>query len=157
MGLIERAPAWALSGAVALVVLAVMVWQDGIHDSNDGRRYTSGKPQPTPFHRRWCGWPKWLLTASSYLGVLFVASTLGSWWQSLLFVTLPGVWFIATRPTTVDGASMALAWGAALVFPRQPYLAVLLSCLSGFIHERGPVFASLYAWHPLLLVGVCCV
>ena len=26
--------------------------------------------------------------------------------------------------------------------------------MSGFIHERGPVYAALYAWHPLLLVGL---
>lgn len=157
MGYLERVPAWALSALVALVVLALMVWNDGMHACNDGRRYTSGLPQPTPFHRRWCGWPKKLLTASSVAGLVFVAATLGSWWQSLLFVTLPGVWFVATRPTTVDGVAMGLAWGAALLFPINPYAAVGLSCLSGFVHERGPVFAALYAWHPLLLVGLVCI
>ncbi len=157
MGYIDRAPAWALSGALALVVLAVMVWQDNIHDSNDGRRYTSKKPQPTPFHRRWCGWPRRLLIGCTYAGLLFVASTLGSWWQALIFVTLPGVWFVATRPTTVDAVSMGLAWGSSLLFPHSAFGAVLLSALSGFVHERGPVFAALYVWSPLPLIGLVCV
>lgn len=157
MGLIERVPAWALSGAVALGVLAMMVWQDGIHECNDGRRYTSNLPQPSPFHRRWCGWPRWLLITSSYVGLLFVASTIGAWWQALVFVTLPGVWFLATRPTTVDAPAMALAWSSGLVLPRNPYLGTLLACLSGFVHERGPVFAALYAWHPLPLVGLVAI
>ncbi|HVJ90555.1 MAG TPA: hypothetical protein VM580_12190 [Labilithrix sp.] len=147
-------PEWALSGAVAVAVIAVMVWQDTVKECNDGRRYTSGKPQPTPFHRRWCGWPKWLLIASSYAGLVFVSATLGSWWQSLLFITLPGVWFCATRPTTVDAPAMALAWGSAMLFPKYPYFAVLLSCLAGFVHERGPVFAALYVWSPLPLIGL---
>lgn len=154
MGYIDRAPAWALSGALALVVLAVMVWQDNIHDCPDGRRYTSKKPQPTPFHRRWCGWSRKALILSSFAGIVFVAATLGAWWQALLFVTLPGVWFCATRPTTVDAPSMALAWGSSLLFPSHPVLACGLSAASGFIHERGPVFAALYAWSPLPLVGL---
>lgn len=147
----------ALPAIVAAVVLAMMVWQDGVNECNDGRRYTSGKSQPTPFHRRWCGWPRKLLIACSYLGVVFVAATLGSWWQSLMFVTLPGVWFVVTRPTTVDAPAMAMAWAGALVFPHNHWAAVMLSMASGFIHERGPVFAALYAWHPLLLLGLVSV
>lgn len=154
MGYLDRAPSWALAGAVALAVIALFVWNDGIKECNDGRRYTSKRPQPTPFHRRWCGWPRRLLIASSLVGLVFIAATLGSWWQSLLFITLPGAWFCATRPTTVDAVSMAFAWGSALLFPRHPYLAVALSCVSGFTHERGPVFAALYAWHPLPLLGL---
>lgn len=145
---------WALPTMVAIGALALMVWQDGIHECNDGRRYTSGTPQPTPFHRRWCGWPRRLLIACTYVGLVFVASTLGSWWQALIFSTLPGVWFCATRPTTVDAPAMALAWASALMMPRSPYVATLLACLSGLIHERGPVFAALYAWHPLPLIGL---
>lgn len=148
---------FVLSALISIVVLAVMVWQDGTHDCNDGRRYTSSKPQPSPFHRRWCGWPRWLLIACSYVGVVFVAATLGAWWQALVFVTLPGVWFVATRPTTVDAPAMALAWASALLIPRNPYAATFLACLAGCVHERGPVFAALYAWHPLPLVGLVAI
>jgi hypothetical protein len=52
---------------------------------------------------------------------------------------------------------MLLALAAALLFPTQPFAACFLACLSGWIHERGPVFAALYAWHPLLLVGLVAV
>jgi hypothetical protein len=33
----------------------------------------------------------------------------------------------------------------------------MLSLLSGFVHERGPVFAALYAWNPVLLLGLLAV
>lgn len=143
-----------LSLAVSVLVVALYLWQDGAHGCPDGTRYTSKKAQPTPFHRRWCGWNAKVLTGASLLGLVFVSSMLGSWWQAALFVTLPGAWFIATRPTTVDGPSMALAWGSALLFPRYPYAAVALSACSGFVHERGPVFAALYSWSPWPLLGL---
>lgn len=146
-----------LSAAVAAVVLTMFIHNDGVKDCPDGRRYTSGKPQPTPFHRRWCGWPRRLLIASSFAGILFVAATLGAWWQALLFVTLPGVWFVATRPTTVDAPAMALAWGSSLLLPSHPYAAIGLACASGYVHERGPVFAALYSWSPLPLLGLVAV
>jgi hypothetical protein len=73
-------------------------------------------------------------------------------------MTLPGAWLITTRPTTVDAPAMLLAWCSSLAWSSgHPFAAVGLSCMSGIIHERGPVFAALYAWHPLPLVGLCCV
>lgn len=141
----------------SLAVVAVYLWQDGIVACPDGARYTSGRSQPYPFHRRWCGWPEWLLTAVSLASLVALGVLMGTWQRAIILMTLPGAWLIATRPTTVDAPCMLLALGAALLFPSQPYVAVLLSCLAGVIHERGPVFAALYAWHPLLLVGLVCV
>lgn len=138
----------------SLAVLGAYVWQDGFVECNDGRRYTSGKAQPYPFHRRWCGWPQPMLVIATLSSLVALGTLMGSWTKALLFVTLPGVWGCATRPTTVDAPAMLLAWVAGMLFPTQPYAAVALSCVAGFIHERGPVFAALYAWHPLLLVGL---
>ncbi len=142
---------------VTAVLIAVCIWADGLNDCNDGNRYTSQKQQPYPFHRRWCGWPKRALEATSLLSLLALGALMGDWKHALVFGTLPGFWFIATRPTTVDGPAMLLALVASLLYPSQPYVAVALSCLSGFIHERGPVFAALYAWSPVLLVGLVAV
>jgi hypothetical protein len=93
-----------------------------------------------------------------------MGALMGTWQGAVLLMTLPGAWFVATHPTTVDAPSMLLALVASLLFPTSPYAAALLACLSGFIHERGPVFACLYTlaggiWAgPLfLLVGLVAV
>lgn len=147
-------PAVALALVVSVLCVGLFIWQDRVHPCNDGDRYTSGRAQPYPFHRRWCGWPPRLLRVVSWACLVGLGVMMGSWKGSLLLLTLPGAWFIATHPTTVDAPSMLLALGGASLFPEHPYAACLLSCLSGFIHERGPVFAALYAAHPLLLVGL---
>ncbi len=141
---------------VSLVVVAIYLWQDGTVDCPDGLRYTSGRPQPHPFHRRWCGWPKRMLVGVSLASLVALGAMMGDWRRAALLITLPGAWLIATRPTTVDAPTMALAYGASMLFPAHPWLAVLMSCVGGFLHERTPVFAALYAWHPLLLVGLVC-
>ncbi len=74
-----------------------------------------------------------------------------------MFVTLPGFWFGAVHPTSVDFVAMSLAWGASILWPESPPIAVALSLLSGVVHERGPVFAAVYAWSPWLLLGLLTV
>lgn len=146
---------WA--ALVAAVVAALMAWQDGVHPCNDGTRYTSKKPQPWPFHRRFCGWNETVLVVGTYMLFVTTGALLGSPQKALLFATLPGAWFVMTHPTATDAVAMGLALIAAFLFPINPYLAVFVACLAGFIHERGPVFAVLYAltmdWSagPLLL------
>lgn len=147
--------AWA--GLVSAIAVAMFLWQDGENRCNDGDRYTSGKPQPYPFHRRWCGWPKLVLQAVSVGSLVALGAMMGDWKHALLFVSLPGFWFCAVHLTCVDAPSMCLGLLASVLFREHPYCAVLLSCLAGFVHERGPVFAALYAGHPLLLVGLVCV
>jgi hypothetical protein len=142
---------------VSLAVVAIYVWQDGFILCPDGQRYTSGIPQPHPFHRRWCGWPRNLLMGVSLVSLVALGTLMGSWWRALVFVTLPGAWLCATRPTTVDCPTMLLSLVSAMLFPTHPYAAVFVSCVSGFIHERGPVFAAIYAWHPLPLIGLVCI
>lgn len=146
---------WA--ALASLVCIVVHAWQDNVNNCNDGNRYTSGRTQPYPFHRRWCGWPKRVLIVVTYLSLVAMGTLMGSWKGAVLLMTLPGAWFISTHPTCVDAPSMLLGMLAAIVMPLNPWVAVLLSLLSGWIHERGPVFAALYAWHPLLLVGLVAV
>lgn len=148
---------WLATLAASCLPVAAFVWQDGVMNCNDGNRYISGTAQPSPFHRRWCGWPALPLKALSLASLLAMGVLMGTWQRALLFMALPGAWFIATHPTTVDGPAMLLAWVASLLMPTHPYVAVLLSCVAGFIHERGPVFAAVYAMNPLLLIGLVAV
>ncbi len=145
----------ALFAAAALPVLG-FAYQDGIMNCNDGNRYISGIAQPSPFHRRWCGWPKLPLQVVNYACLVGLGLSMGDWKRALLLMTLPSVWFAATHPTVVDAPAMLLAWTAGALFPTHPFVAVLLSCLSGFLHERGPVFGAIYAWHPVMLIGLVC-
>ncbi len=133
----------ALVASVACI--GVHVFSDGVSRCNDGDRYTSGAAQPSPFHRRFCGWNKWVLQTLTFISLLGLGLCMGSWWKAVLLLTLPGAWFIAHHPTCTDAITMLLAWCAALLLPTHPYVAVLLSCMAGFIHERGPAFAALYA------------
>ncbi len=142
----------------SLAILLLMLWQDGVSDCNDGKRYTSCAPQPTPFHRRLHNWPRRVLMAATWLSAIAIGASLGSWQRALMFATLPGVWFCITRPTTVDMPCMALAWGSSMAWARGMHpLAIALSCASGCMHERGPVFAALYSLSPVPLVGLVAV
>ncbi len=152
---------WA--AVVSAIVVAIYIWQDalGPHGIDlpcyDGNRYTSGTSQPYPFHRRFCGWNRTALVMATTASLVALGAMMGTWKQALLLMTLPGAWFISIHKTTVDAPSMLLAYGASLVMPYNPWVAMGMSCLSGFIHERGPVFAALYAWNPFLLIGLACV
>jgi hypothetical protein len=144
---------WQLALATVLPV-ALSAHQDGVLECNDGDRYTSGKGQPHPFHRRFTHWPKRVLQATNYLSLLGLGYWCGDWKKALLLLTLPGAWFIATHPTVVDGPLMLLALLSAHYAPTNPLLSVSLSLVAGIIHERGPVFAAVYAFHPLPLLGL---
>ncbi len=143
-----------ISALIATVAIFVFVWSSKIHRCQDGDRYTSGKLQPTPFNRRFCSWPPRLLMWLTWASFVALASTL-TWKQALLFVMLPGVAFCVNLPTTTDGPAMLLAWLAAAAHARgHVALAIGLSAAAGLIHERAPVFAALYCWNPLLLLGL---
>jgi hypothetical protein len=139
---------------IAAAAVFVYVWSDRVHRCQDGDRYTSRRLQPTPFNRRFCSWPPRLLMWLTWASFVAIAALLGGWKQALMFVTLPGVAFCVNLPTTTDGPSMLLAWCSALLMPTHPWASVAVSCVSGFIHERSPAFAALYAWHPLPLLGM---
>jgi hypothetical protein len=139
---------------LAAGIAVVALYQDGIRSCPDGRRYTSKRQQPAPFNRRFTYWPSRLLIALSWLGYLYVAWDLGTWQKVVLFATLPGVVFCVTAPTCPDLLGVALALGAARLFPSHPYVAIGVSLIGGVVHERVPVFAALYAWNPWLLLGL---
>lgn len=140
----------------------------------DAQRYwraAGGDPVARPFHLRWllpevCGqnvrrW--WFVWGLSWLvlavSVFWLAFPLG--WQkaavaACLAVGLPGVWGpTVVRPVGVDLPAMALgALAAAMVVHGLIWPAIVVVIVAAQIKESSPVWAALWAWHPVLLVGL---
>jgi len=144
--------------------------------SPDGQRYIAvgtGARVAVPFHLRWlvpfvCGASalRWLVSTLGALAGLLVcsawfvslcgASGWKVWAAPLLVLGLPGVVKINLRyPVLVDAPAMFLAILAAclsLVGWWPAAIAVVL--VAGMVKETSPLFAALFAWNPLLLVGL---
>lgn len=142
----------------------------------DSARYVlagRGERVARPFHLRWflpwlCRdvprrwWVVWLaswpLTASAMvvwsLGhELELGPALGA---AGLLVALPGLTGPAVvRPVGVDLPALALSlWSVALLELGYWPAAVALVLVAGAVKETSPVFAALWSWNPLLLVGL---
>ena len=78
----------------------------------------------------------------------------GSVAAGLLVGGLPWLHFVFKRPVLVDGPAFALAVLAAVACNGDPLLSLPLALLGGAVQERVPIFAALYAWHPLPLAGL---
>ena len=130
----------------------------------DGVRYFAAAQQRVarPFHLRWllprlCGQNprRWTITTRLSivaLGALSAAYAGSVWMACVAF--LPGIAFAWRRPVLVDAPGMALALGAALMLPICWPVAVALALVAGCVRETSPIWASAYAWNPLLLVGL---
>lgn len=125
---------------------------------------TINKPNVEPWLRmsapltvRVLQWQSWvsLVVSGVLVGVLAEQWGAPGWLAVALFVVLPWFRHCARCVGYLDplammtGLGAAVAWGAGLW-----WLAVPLSVLSGLTHERGPVFAALFAWSPWLLLGL---
>jgi len=146
-----------LPAIIGAAFVALAIWQESIKKCFDGDRYTSCVQQPKPFHRRFHYWSPNTLAVCTIIAVVFITATFRTWQTAVMFVTLPGVVFCIGCPTTVDMPAMALAWSSSLLLPAHPVIAVALSLASGVIHERGPVFAAVYALSPWPLLGLLAV
>lgn len=130
----------------------------------DGVRYYAAAQQRVarPFHLRWllprlCGQNprRWTITtqcAIVALGALSAAYAGSVWMACVAF--LPGIAFSWRRPVLVDATGMALALAAALMLPIFWPAAVLLALIAGCVRETSPIWASVYAWNPVLLIGL---
>jgi len=142
----------------------------------DGRRYlaiANGERVARPFHYRWlvpwiCGTHarRWRWTAEiSTAGLALTAA----WWVQLhgfdwryqlaapfLVAGLMGVWgFNRTYPVLVDAPAMLLALLAACTLEAGWWpAAIVFVLLAGATKETAPGFAALWAWNPVLLVGL---
>lgn len=137
----------------------------------DGARYmalSTGRRAPRPFHLRWflpiaCRQSiiRWRVTAwASWAALAVGTGFLASDWKravaaGLLIAALPSSRFNLRNPVLVDSTSMAFAvWAAVCVQEGLWPLGLVLILVSGMVKETGPVFGALYAWAPVLLVGL---
>jgi hypothetical protein len=137
----------------------------------DGARYLRvaiGERMPRPFHYRWL-FPRisgtsglrWVigtrasLIATSALMVLYVGG-----WRGVaagcMFVGCAGAFrFNWNHPVLVDAPALALALASACAFRAGIWpLGLALALLGGCARETSPVFAALFAWNPLALLGL---
>lgn len=139
----------------------------------DGERYLamgSRRRVAMPFHLRWLvpflcrDEPvRWIVStvASTLLaaaGVFLLACQHGltasqSAAAATLWAGLPSVRFAWRFPILVDMPTIATAVWAAVLFDVHPAAGIAASVVAGAVNERGPLFAALFAWHPLLLAG----
>lgn len=151
-------------------MIGTLLSKMSIRMTPDGARYLAlakGHNVPWPFnYRRLIPWlcrdkPKrWV--ASTVLGVVGMsvgtAFLAGTWEVGLaagiMMFALPMNRFNLSAPVLVDAPAMLLAIAAAVVLPHSWPIAVTLVVLAGATKESAPVFAALYAWNLLLLVGL---
>ena len=138
----------------------------------DAARYwiaAQGQPVARPFHLRWllpavCGtslnrwWAVWGLSWPA-LGVGTFLLADGGWRGVLaaaLVLGLPGVWGPSVvRPIGVDLPAMAVGvWAAVLASHGVWWAAVLAAGVAACIKESAPVWVALWAWNPILLLGL---
>jgi len=138
---------------------------DGMIYLQAGRRLAV----PRPFSRRWLlpavlrdrvlRWDIVSTLAMIACGPLIAAYVGGPAWQRIaaccLFLGCPGIFRMnAACPVHVDPLGFALALAAALCASDHPVLAAAISVVAGSCVERAPVFAAIFAWNPLLLIGL---
>lgn len=133
----------------------------------DGYRYLDRVNLPAPFHLRWLvPWlcrdesARWDVAAWSGLaGVLAGTWLLVGGWAGVaaaaLVAVLPSVRFGLTYRVLVDLPALGFATMSAGMWLHGWHVAALvLAVVAGSSKESAPVFAALFAWSPVLLVGL---
>ncbi len=166
---------------VSLLVASVFqiagrIRRPAISLSPDGRRYLAMAAErcaPLPFALRWllpymCGPSpgRWRYCTAIHMTLLvpIVTIWLSHWINDpiacmvggIFIIGLPGIWRIHLRwPVLVDPTAMAWALISALfAFEGLWLLAVACSLVAGSAKESAPVFAAVYCWHPVVLLGL---
>lgn len=141
----------------------------------DGARYLAmarGERQPLPFHLRfglplvcgerlWCWvWLTYLSLAGCAAGVFALGLQHGlppeqAGLAAGLWLGLPSVAFLARAPVLVDAPGLALALGAAVALGAgEPWIALGCAVIAAVAWEKAPIFAAVFALHPLPLVAL---
>ena len=143
--------------------------------SPDGERYLQmggGIAQPMPFHLRpglpaICRMSRGRWVAANLIGMAFAAWLVGclamlhgatgnqAAFATALFLGLPWVRFCFSRPVLVDMPGLALTLLAAVSWMEGYLVLPLVAVVAGaLISEKVPIWAAIFAWSPLLLVGL---
>jgi hypothetical protein len=137
----------------------------------DGARYLAlagRRPVPRPFCYRWLAPTLYRRSLTAWrvgtiVAVLVAAVATGfladGWERGLaagsMFAAMPMNRFNMRNPVLVDATAIALAVSAAVAWKEGLWpLGVALILVSGMVKETAPVFGALYAWVPVLLVGL---
>lgn len=142
----------------------------------DSARYMiagQGVPVARPFNLRWLlptlcrnsakrWWLAWALSwPIAAAGMAWWGFETGLVWQQfiaapVLVLSLAGVWAPSVcRPVSVDLPAMAVSIVAVAALQAGWWpLALVLILAAASIKESAPVFAAVWAWHPILLVGL---
>lgn len=142
----------------------------------DSSRYIlagQGKRVARPFNLRWLlprlcadvAWRWWAVWFASWpvaaAGMIWWGHELGlEVWQgaaaAVFVLSLAGVWAPhVCRPVSVDLPAMAVSIVAVAALDAGWWpLAVVLVLVAGSIKETSPVFAALWGWHPVMLIGL---
>ena len=133
----------------------------------DGIRYVQRVNLPSPFHLRWLipylcrdESTRWDVAAWAGLAGLIVGTwgLAGGWAgvaAALLVAVLPSVRFNLTHRVLVDLPALGLATLSAAAWVHGWTVpALVLAVVAGAAKESAPIFAALFAWSPLLLVGM---
>lgn len=130
----------------------------------DGARYLAAANVRVarPFHLRWLlprllgtNLRAWTITSRvsiAAIGVLTAVYAHSPWMACVAL--LPGVMLSWRHPVLVDAPAMALALLSAVLFPLSWPAAVAVAVIAGCVRETAPVWAAIYAWNPLALVGL---
>lgn len=71
-----------------------------------------------------------------------------------LLCALPALRLPARLPVLTDAPAFAMALLCAALAPRHPWAAALLSLPLGAARETAPLFAAIWSWSPVPLVGI---
>jgi hypothetical protein len=130
----------------------------------DGYRYMqmSKRRVCRPFHLRWLlpflcrqSIVRWQLVGKSSViavGLLTWAYT-GSVWM-VCVAALPMMRLTWHRPVLTDVPGLAFALAAAVLWPIYWPAALLVAAIGACVRETTPIFAALFAWNPVLLLGL---
>lgn len=141
-----------------------MIWRAAL--SPDGARYLEmgrGKPIPRPFLYRWIlpllckdDVGRWTIASwSALIGLcLLIWYMTGQPFLAALIFFAPSMRWLRDHPVLVDLPGLFLAVLAAAVAPHNIVLAMCLVVFAGTTNEKAPLFAAIYAWEPLLLLGL---
>ena len=131
----------------------------------DSRRYLAMHRRRVcrPFHLRWFlplvlrgnvrSWTIVTRLAIVAFGVMVAAYTSSPWMAAVAL--LPAFTWNWHNPVMVDGYAIAIALGSALLaLDGWWWLAIPMVLLAGATRETAPIWAAVYAWNPILLVGL---
>lgn len=126
-----------------------------------------GERVPRPFKYRWllpwlCSderryWT-WTQAGAFVAFSALLAVYTGAWWACLLPLGLSGLTFNLKHSMLVDLPALTLALGAAVAWQHGLWwLALTLVIIGSAVKETCAPFAAVFAWSPVLLVGLVSV